>query len=311
MIDLIIPVYNNYQGLLRTLMSVNLDIFQITVVDDCSDEPVEITFPPVNYIRLDKNSGPGCARQIGLDNTTNEYVSFIDAGDVFVSKDVQTKMLETVNTYPNTNMFVWFYRATDGITNERDNRLHGKIYKRSFLNKYNITFCKESSYANEDVGFNRTCRLCTEYENNPIAYSKLCVIEYLFDSNSLTAKNNCEFLYKRQNRGLALCSIHSIDICRQNNIDVDEEIHIIAVSLYFWFIHVAADRPEFLQEAWSGTKIFYDYFKNEIKLNQLTSGNAYLKKCLELRNKIKFPINILRFADEIWKYEIIPDRYLT
>ena len=40
-----------------------------------------------------------------------------------------------------------------------DNRLHGKIYSRKFLNEHDITFCFESSYMNEDIGFDRTCRI--------------------------------------------------------------------------------------------------------------------------------------------------------
>jgi hypothetical protein len=38
--------------------------------------------------------------------------------------------------------------------------MHGKVYKREFINKYGITFTPESSYMNEDIGFNRACRLC-------------------------------------------------------------------------------------------------------------------------------------------------------
>ena len=47
------------------------------------------------------------------------------------------------------------------VTKETDNRLHGKVYKRRFIETHNITFCAESSYLNEDIGFNRACRYLT------------------------------------------------------------------------------------------------------------------------------------------------------
>lgn len=310
MIDLIIPVYNNYQGLLHTLMSINLKVFEITVVDDCSNQPIKTTFP-INYIRLKQNSGPGQARQVGINNTSNEYIAFIDAGDIFLSQEIQEQMNEKMKSHPEPNILMWSYFHGKERTNEYDNRMHGKIYKRSFLDRYGITFCSESSYVNEDIGFNRACRICTEADNIGINYIDIPVIQQILDANSLTKRNNQEFLYKKQNRGLALNSIHTINIGKKNNINMKEEINMIATSLYYWFLVTAVDRPDCLQDQWSGAKIFYDYFKDEIKATLLISGNAYMKKCLEFRNRLHFPINILRFADEIQKYEILPKKYLT
>ena len=60
-----------------------------------------------------------------------------------------------------------------------------------------------------------------------------------------------------------------------------------------------AERPEFAQEAWSGARIFYQKFENQIKPNNLILGNSKIKQCLLYRDKINFPINILRFAHDI------------
>ena len=71
------------------------------------------------------------------------------------------------------------------------------------------------------------------------------------------------------------------------------------------------ERSEFAQNAWAGARIFYTQFQNEIVPNNLIVGNAVLKQCFEYIKKVSFPINILRFTDEILKFEIIPDKYLT
>ena len=51
------------------------------------------------------------------------------------------------------------------------------------------------------------------------------VIEQIKDENSLTQKDNKASFYKNQTRALAQVSIHTIEICRKNNISVEEEIN--------------------------------------------------------------------------------------
>ena len=87
---------------------------------------------------------------------------FLDTGDVFTSPEAQTGILDLITNNPNVNFWSFPYFHYGQLTEDTDNRLHGKVYKRKFLEEYGITFARESSYLDEDVGFNRTCRLCTE-----------------------------------------------------------------------------------------------------------------------------------------------------
>ena len=305
MIDLIIPYYNNPDGLIHTLDSINKDIFYITIIDDGSSLYLPY-HPAIDQVFRHINCGPGLSRQKGIEKTNNPYIMFLDTGDIFLSKEVQKEITRAIYIDPNVDMFSFPYYHKDKLTTDTDNRMHGKVYKRKFIEKYDISFCADSSYMNEDIGFNRTCRYLTniEFINTPI-------ISQIYDEQSLTEKDNQADLYRDQTRALALVSLHTIDICHKNNISVEEEINQIAIALYYWFIRVAAERPEYIQDAWSGARIFYTKLAQDIKPNHLALGNTYLKKCLQYRNQISFPINILRFADEIQKNEIIPDKYLT
>lgn len=305
MIDLIIPYYNNPEGLIQTLDSINKDIFYVTIIDDGSSQYIPY-HPYIDQVFRQTNQGPGMARQRGIEKTNNSYIMFLDTGDVFISKEVQKEIVKAIYIDPNVDMFSFPYYHMDKLTTDADNRMHGKVYKRRFINNYNISFCAESSYMDEDIGFNRTCRYLTtiEFINTPIIMQK-------YDKNSLTQKDNQAVLYRDQTRALSLVSIHTIEILQKNNVNPQEEINAIAVALYYWFIRTAAERPEFLTKAWDGAKIFYDKFYNQIKTNLLVSGNAYMKRCIKYRTQIHFSINILRFVDEITKNEIIPDKYLT
>lgn len=311
MVDLIIPYYNNRLGLLNTLNSINQNLFKVTVIDDHSKETPIFPLNAAQLFRLNINSGPGCARQRGIDKTNNPWIMFIDTGDIFISDASQDKVVKAIKENPDANIISFPYIYKDGITKETDNRMHGKIYKRAFLEKYSITFAAESSYLNEDIGFNRTCRLCTEVDGQPIVYKDVPIIEWIKDENSLTQKNDNVSLYKDQTRALSLTSIHTINICRNNNINIAAEINQIAIALYYWFIRTAAERPIYIEDAWAGARIFYKHFEKEIDPNKLLLGNPRLKQCLQYRGKVAFPINILRFTHDIWINEKLPDQYLT
>ncbi len=131
--------------------------------------------------RYNINRGPGYARQWGIEKTNHEWIMFIDTGDIFLGRNSFDAIICAIEKYPEANIISFPYYYKDKIENEKSNRMHGKIYKRTFLDKYGITFAPECSYLNEDIGFNRACRLCTDiiYENTPI-------IKWVEDKNSLT-----------------------------------------------------------------------------------------------------------------------------
>lgn len=186
MIDLIIPYYNNPEGLKRTLQSVNKDIFYITVVDDCSTIPYSL-YPEIDQIfRYNENRGPGYARQYGIDHTSNDFIMFIDAGDIFLSKEIQKEIDYIIKANPLTDVFSWLYYYKDNLTQHTDNRMHGKVYHRDFLKKYHITFCDSSSYMNEDIGFNRLCRIIINNKHLVSIHIDKPVIYWVKDEESLT-----------------------------------------------------------------------------------------------------------------------------
>ena len=308
MIDLIIPYYNNPEGLLRTLDSINKKIFYITIVDDNSTIYIPQAARADRVLRYNANHGPGFARQFGIDHTTNPYIMFIDAGDIFLSKEKQLLYPKIIEKYPSS-LYLGQYYYEEALMNFFDNRMHGKIYAREFLTKYNITFSYESSYVNEDIGFNRACRLIAQQKEEPIYEINEPIVKWIKEPNSLTQMDNDKTLYSKQTRGLTLVTIHTVEILRANNVDPTNEIHNIALALFYWFVRTAATRPDFLQNAWSGAKLFYDTYKQEIQTTSLTGYNQYFTMALEYRNKINFPINVLRFARDLWLYEEVPERY--
>ena len=199
MIDVIIPAYNAHDTICETLSSIAMqsikDKLKVYIINDCSDkdyaDEVKMfsSMLDIKEIKTKKNSGPGYARQLGIDSSDSEYIVFIDSDDVFynyVSIEtlynkitnssidvVSSRFVEEVNCdiFPHNNDEIW---------------MHGKIYKRSFLDKNNIRF--NDTYSNEDTGFNNLIILCTNmYLINDITYIWRC------NPNSITRASEYNF----------------------------------------------------------------------------------------------------------------------
>lgn len=282
MLDIIIPVYNNYDGLANSLASFGIKNrvpYHFIIIDDASN----IDYTPIinfysqwldiQYYKLNKNSGPGIARNVGLKYATHKFIMFLDAGDELYNsfsilhalayfQDNDNLMIISP-THIDTNadgnfLYVW----------AGNNRIHGKIYKKDFLNKYNITFGEEQSRCNEDIGFNLCCRLiCKELEEQLNCQTLLELDEDIIlwiqdDINSLTNKGNHEFYFKQQNLGLAINFIHGLNIAIDAGVRKEiyiPEIYDVFVNMWKYYISTANSRPEYINEALTGAYYFYQH----------------------------------------------------
>lgn len=98
-LSIIIPYYNlkHYTDeLLECLKPQVNDDVEVVIVDDGSLIPYQTSYSWVRVIRQD-NGGVSKARNTGIDNTTGEYISFIDADDL-VAPDYVKQILNKINT---------------------------------------------------------------------------------------------------------------------------------------------------------------------------------------------------------------------
>ena len=94
-IDIIIPAYKAQNTILRTLSSIAeqeiLEDLEVTIVNDADGigykEFVDMFSPymKVKEIVMEKNGGPGEARQYGIENTTNPFITFIASCPIIAS----------------------------------------------------------------------------------------------------------------------------------------------------------------------------------------------------------------------------------
>jgi len=123
---IIIPLYNKEQHIWRALDSVlnqTIKFRQVIVVNDCStDKSAEVVerfiaeYPqiPITFIQHLRNSGPGGARNTGLDASSCDYVCFLDADDYLCSTAAEGIFRVLANSDPSPGLIIYRVKEQGG-----------------------------------------------------------------------------------------------------------------------------------------------------------------------------------------------------
>lgn len=192
-ISVIIPFYNAEEFISKTLYSIVTQSYkniEVILIDDGStDSSADIISQYIKkheYIHTFKNSdkGAGSARNIGLKQSTGDYIVFVDADDYLSNGSVFEKLIiaaqqTEADIIMGNYMRLWNERLLPVEASEPLESLNqqtedfyfkgffscgglsyvwGKLYRRSFLEKNRIYF-ENIEYA-EDKLFNMQCYIC-------------------------------------------------------------------------------------------------------------------------------------------------------
>lgn len=336
LIDVIIPAYNVPDHILfRCLASIACqDIvsdLEVTIIDDASTEQnyMEViknfnSILKINLLRYEVNGGPGVARQYGIDHTSNGYMTFIDADDTFNGSFALKALRNGIEM--NNGLFQMCVGIFDEVheeglqpgdgpilmAHEQDLVwMFGKLYRRSFIDKYNIHF-HETSRANEDNGFNRLFQLCTS-DQEQINFIGAHVYYWHENPNSITRINDCQYSYGGSDRdsfyGYVENMIFAIQEAKKRK-PYNGFITMWAVScmlhIYEYYIECVARAPQHAPNNFKWCKRYYDEVYKELESNISTEilaqhyndamRNAYLGDKL---NGIIPCMGIFEFLDKL------------
>lgn len=227
-LSIVIPMYNSFHHVSNTLKRLNnvkLIDLEVILVDDCSTDDSYLKakkyINEVNYklyvFQNKKNSGPGVARNLGIEMSTGDYITFVDSDDYLIDQfdfyfvklfDQEIDCIifdytivdSKFNTIKNGSSSDIAFN--EGIINNRDAFVYvfgstwGKVYKREILIKNNIKFAE--LYRNEDMPFTKKAIAMSKN----IFYLKKCLYVYvqletsLMHTNCLNDEKNCQKAFK-------------------------------------------------------------------------------------------------------------------
>lgn len=104
LVSIITPSFNSSEYIAETIKSVQNQTYtnwEMIIIDDCSSDNTEKIINEfqqsdkrIKFFKLDQNSGSGVARNKGIENASGDFMTFIDADDIwfptFMEKSIQT-----------------------------------------------------------------------------------------------------------------------------------------------------------------------------------------------------------------------------
>lgn len=292
MIDVIIPAYNSQDTIIRTLSSIAMQLnrqeLKVTIVNDGGKDYKEVVdiFRPlldIQEIGYKENRGPGYARQYGVDNTEEEFITFIDADDTFYeacSLSMLSKPLKDTSTKFIISPFIQIGKEIGQQSPMQANLVwvFGHMYRRSFLKEHNIRFT--STRANEDVGFNSMCNLIAQHDMGEEGGKILNVVTYEWHYNevSITRRGNDEYEYGICTPGYIFNLHHAYDVAQREGVPL-KNIALPALETAFscfiyYNVALAKEVPietlEAIEEL--SRKFYYSYYK---QIQEFISKDEY------------------------------------
>ena len=149
-ISIIIPVYNSGELIIEAIesaLSQTFPDYEIIVVDDGSTDSIKDRLKKysgrIKYF-FQNNQGPAAARNNGLKYSKGEYISFLDADDLW-DKEYLNKTFNLINEnkldvvltdyyadyYDSNDIFIKReYRYIANLVTDNNNKLYSQLFKR-------------------------------------------------------------------------------------------------------------------------------------------------------------------------------------
>lgn len=211
LLSIIIPQYKEENKTVRRLLSsidyqlnVNWSDVEVIIVNDHSDvllsDEMLDSFENIRpiYVKLEKNVGPGLARQAGLDIAKGDYVTFCDADDMYQNFGTLSLYFSLIkkDNPPDIIATQWLeeLKMGDGLAYlTHDNEctwMHGKCFKRSFLISHNLRF-SDTLFYHEDSYFLSNAFALTQ---NVVRVPAVSYV-WTYDATSITRRDEAAYSY--------------------------------------------------------------------------------------------------------------------
>lgn len=277
-----IPAYKSEKYIAQCISS----IYTQTLIDDISiviatdgdkDDYTFLTkqYPTLNITILpyEGNKGPGLARQRCLDACSTEWITFIDADDVFHNPFAIESLYSAIGAAPNAiEVQGAFLQEVEGVPEQRfiiNNEpshpwVFGRLYNATFLKKNGIGFSELR--AMEDGELNWKIRLLTENTPNNIVITDNPVYvwrtgsEHSITRSNIDEKGIPQYNFDLCQWGATEASIRAIKFAKKKNPFNGNVLRFTAESMvrhYFTYVQCLELKPVFAEQNLYNSKKFY------------------------------------------------------
>jgi glycosyltransferase involved in cell wall biosynthesis len=210
-LSIIVPHYMESREVIKPLFDslnnqkgIDFREFEVIFCDDGGDYITDQFLNQYENLKIKRvrshiNTGVAMNRQRGLDASKGKYVMFIDCDDCLFSYITLNRVFQVLKDYPDYEIYKGRYLSeriiegtgqTEYAPCEDITHFHGKIYNKSFFEKWGIRFsdlCK----VNEDTYFNG---ICFALQPKTVNINEPLVI-WTYNKDSLSRRNQQEITF--------------------------------------------------------------------------------------------------------------------
>ena len=176
----IIPLYNKekyIENSIKSVLNQTFTDFNLVIVNDCStDKSVEIASKyisdTVEIIHHKKNAGLAAARNSGIKNTNSNYITYLDADDLWKPTFLES-IFQLIQNFPEARIFGTNYEEIWGavIKNPLNGSENLPIDFKGHINFFKINL-KQGIYTHGSVCFHKEVFEKIGYYNEDIGFSE-------------------------------------------------------------------------------------------------------------------------------------------
>ena len=297
-----IPAYKAQGHICDCLSSIQIqtirDEVAVIIASDYSGEDYEYLkkkYPDLDITALpcDKNTGPGLARQRCLDACETDWITFIDADDVFYTPFALEQLTRGINQNVIEVQGTFFQEMDDNPQGIRAVPQENPGHPWVFARLYNVPFLRQNDIcftelrAMEDGEINWKIRMTIEGTplqiniiQDPVYLwrigSEHSITRYKADKNDEIPQYNFDLCQI----GATIASIRAAKFCKERNPfngGIDRFIVEMMVDKYFTYVECKAKKEIFAEQNFFNAKRFYHecYKDIENKISDKVLSDMY------------------------------------
>lgn len=324
-LDLIVPHYKEPWETCKYLFDsialqrgVSLSNIHVIVVNDGDcllDDSVFEGYPySVEYL-VKEHGGVSAARNCGLSKAKADYVMFCDIDDGFLNNyalHVIFSAMQEGFDYCVPNFVEETYDKDKNATIVNHNNdltfMHGKVYRREFLEKHNLKF-EEEMTLHEDGYFNMLVYAVADHEGK-IKYINTPIYMWMWNDNSVVRSNRTDFVLRTYEDVM----LTRKGLCAQlkergYKEDFETAVCMTVLNSYYDFQKTSYTDPKnakYYRTAEKAFKKFWDKYKNVFtdQTNQKIAEIARVARENAYKNGMLFEQQDLRTWLKHIEYEV-------
>lgn len=163
--------YNYLKATVESILNQVFSDFELIVVDDASTIEYKDFFQQfkderIKYIKLEKNAGPGHARNVGIKEAKGEYIAITDSDDIYLAQkfEIQKKFLDE---NPDISLIGCSFRFSNrkniAFVPLKDKDIKTFMLFNSPLNNPTIMFRREE-FLNKNLFYTEDINFAEDYE---------------------------------------------------------------------------------------------------------------------------------------------------